>query len=161
MRTHSQPPASGPSGSRAPPAGAAIVVQIPVSASGSGADPLAALLGPLQGALGGAAPDAGGAPIMLSLPGIAGLGGAHARASGSGSRGAAAAGLGSAVPPPALSEKGKERKTGSKEEEELARLYEGFEFEQLWRKLSDALDRLRGDSGAAMILLPLIEVSVA
>lgn len=48
----------------------------------------------------------------------------------------------------------------SEDEERLARLYEGFQFAPLWRRLSDALTRLKGDPNAAQILLPLIEVSV-
>ncbi|PWN44550.1 HECT-domain-containing protein [Ceraceosorus guamensis] len=54
--------------------------------------------------------------------------------------------------------KDKEAKKPSPEDEEaLAKIYEGFDFEELWKKLSEALDRLKGDAGAAQVLLPLIE----
>ncbi|PWN49222.1 HECT-domain-containing protein [Violaceomyces palustris] len=52
-----------------------------------------------------------------------------------------------------------ETTTAKRQEDEakLAKIYESFEFDPLWSRLSDALLRLRGDPNAAQILLPLIE----
>lgn len=44
-------------------------------------------------------------------------------------------------------------------EKKLAKIYEGFQFQPLWDKLSEALTRLEDDPSAAQVLLPLIEVS--
>ena len=60
---------------------------------------------------------------------------------------------GSSTPESAKSKKKKE------DEEKLAQIYESFQFDGLWDKLSEALSRMEDDSSAAMILLPLIEVS--
>lgn len=56
------------------------------------------------------------------------------------------------------SEKARKKK---EDEEQLAKIYEGFQFDGLWSKLSESLSRMEDDSSAAMILLPLIEVSLA
>lgn len=53
----------------------------------------------------------------------------------------------------------KDLKCKKEDEEKLAKIYESFKFDPLWRRLSDALTRLKGDPNAAQILLPLIEVS--
>lgn len=45
------------------------------------------------------------------------------------------------------------------DEEKLAQIYEGLDFDGLWSKLSESLSRMEDDSSAAMILLPLIEAS--
>lgn len=42
-------------------------------------------------------------------------------------------------------------------EEKLARVYESFDFDALWTRLSEALTRLRRDPGSAQVLLPMIE----
>ena len=42
-------------------------------------------------------------------------------------------------------------------EEKLARVYENFDFDALWTRLSEALTRLRRDPGSAQVLLPMIE----
>lgn len=57
------------------------------------------------------------------------------------------------------SEDGSKSKRKREEEEKLAEIYEGFQFGGLWAKLSESLSRMQDDSNAAMILLPLIEVS--
>lgn len=49
-------------------------------------------------------------------------------------------------------------KGNDEEEKELARVYEAFDFDPLWSRLSEALTRMKGDPNAAQILLPLIEV---
>jgi hypothetical protein len=54
---------------------------------------------------------------------------------------------------------GKDKAAVSEDEKKLADIYESFEFESIWTKLSQVLTRLRGDPNAAQILLPLIEVS--
>ena len=41
----------------------------------------------------------------------------------------------------------------------LAEIYESFELDPIWDKLSKVLTRLEGDPSAAQILLPSIEVS--
>lgn len=51
-------------------------------------------------------------------------------------------------------------KANDDEEKELARVYENFDFDPLWSRLSEALTRMKGDPNAAQILLPLIEVSL-
>lgn len=56
------------------------------------------------------------------------------------------------------SEKSKRKK---EDEERLAQIYESLSFDGLWDKLSESLSRMEDDSSAAMILLPLIEVSTA
>ncbi|KAN0060814.1 E3 ubiquitin-protein ligase tom1 [Thecaphora frezii] len=43
------------------------------------------------------------------------------------------------------------------DEAKLAQIYEKFEFDPLWARLSEALSRLKNDPNAAQILLPLIE----
>lgn len=53
-------------------------------------------------------------------------------------------------------DKEKKRK---EDEEKLVQIYENLSFGGLWDKLSESLSRMEGDSSAAMILLPLIEVS--
>lgn len=53
----------------------------------------------------------------------------------------------------------KKKQGESEEEKKLAEMYESFEFEPIWDRLSQVLTRLRGDPNAAQILLPLIEVS--
>lgn len=58
-----------------------------------------------------------------------------------------------------VNDKGKAKETNQDDDQALAKVYESFDFEPLWKRLSDALDRLKGDPGAAQILLPLIEVS--
>ena len=45
----------------------------------------------------------------------------------------------------------------SENEEKLAQVYETFEFDGLWTRLSEALSRMQGDQGSAQVLLPLIE----
>jgi membrane-bound ClpP family serine protease len=54
---------------------------------------------------------------------------------------------------------GKQKGVSSEDEKKLADIYESFDFESIWAKLSQVLTRLRGDPNAAQILLPLIEVS--
>ena len=54
-------------------------------------------------------------------------------------------------------ESDKQRKK-KEDDEKLAAIYEGFQFGNLWEKLSESLTRMEDDSSAAMILLPLIEV---
>jgi hypothetical protein len=54
---------------------------------------------------------------------------------------------------------GKANGVKSEEESKLAEIYEDFDFEPIWERLSQVLTRLRGDPNAAQILLPLIEVS--
>ncbi|UZJ54316.1 hypothetical protein CBS101457_003636 [Exobasidium rhododendri] len=49
------------------------------------------------------------------------------------------------------------QKVESEEERKLADIYENFDFEPIWDRLSQVLTRLRGDPNAAQILLPLIE----
>lgn len=53
----------------------------------------------------------------------------------------------------------KDKGAMSEDEKKLAEIYESFDFESIWTKLSQVLTRLRGDPNAAQILLPLIEVS--
>lgn len=48
----------------------------------------------------------------------------------------------------------------AEDEAKLAQIYEGFEFEPIWDRLSQVLTRLEGDPNAAQVLLPLIEVSL-
>ena len=50
-----------------------------------------------------------------------------------------------------------QKKKKEEDEAKLAKMYESFEFDPLWSKLSDVLARMRNDPGAAQILLPLIE----
>ncbi|SJX63680.1 related to ubiquitin-protein ligase 1 [Sporisorium reilianum f. sp. reilianum] len=50
-----------------------------------------------------------------------------------------------------------QKKKRQQDEAELAKIYESFEFDTLWSKLSDVLSRMKNDPGAAQILLPLIE----
>ncbi|CDW98756.1 hypothetical protein, partial [Sporisorium scitamineum] len=50
-----------------------------------------------------------------------------------------------------------QKKKREQDEAELAKIYESFEFDTLWSKLSDVLSRMKNDPGAAQILLPLIE----
>ena len=50
-----------------------------------------------------------------------------------------------------------QKRKREQEEAELAKIYESFEFDTLWSKLSDVLSRMKNDPGAAQILLPLIE----
>lgn len=57
------------------------------------------------------------------------------------------------------SKNGKQKGIESEDEKKLAEIYENFDFEAIWDKLSQVLTRLRGDPNAAQILLPLIEVS--
>jgi hypothetical protein len=54
---------------------------------------------------------------------------------------------------------GKAKETESEEEKKLAEIYENFDFEAIWERLSQVLTRLKRDPNAAQILLPLIEVS--
>lgn len=56
---------------------------------------------------------------------------------------------------------GKHKRVSSEDEKKLADIYESFDFDSIWAKLSQVLTRLRGDPNAAQILLPLIEVSRA
>lgn len=42
-------------------------------------------------------------------------------------------------------------------EERLAAVYESFDFDRLWARLSEALARIQSDPGSAQVLLPLIE----
>lgn len=42
-------------------------------------------------------------------------------------------------------------------EERLATVYESFDFDRLWARLSEALARIQSDPGSAQVLLPLIE----
>lgn len=51
----------------------------------------------------------------------------------------------------------KQKKKREEDEAKLAKIYESFEFDPLWSKLSDVLSRMKNDPGAAQILLPLIE----
>ncbi|EST09465.1 hypothetical protein PSEUBRA_000676 [Kalmanozyma brasiliensis GHG001] len=51
----------------------------------------------------------------------------------------------------------KQKKRREEDEAKLAKIYESFEFDPLWSKLSDVLSRMKNDPGAAQILLPLIE----
>ena len=55
------------------------------------------------------------------------------------------------------SKNGKEK--NAEDEARLAQIYESFEFEPIWDRLSQVLTRLEGDPNAAQVLLPLIEVS--
>lgn len=59
---------------------------------------------------------------------------------------------------------GKDSKNGkeknAEDEARLAQIYESFEFEPIWDRLSQVLTRLEGDPNAAQVLLPLIEVSI-
>lgn len=50
-----------------------------------------------------------------------------------------------------------QKKKREEDEAKLAKIYEGFEFDPLWSKLSAVLSRMKNDPGAAQILLPLIE----
>lgn len=50
-----------------------------------------------------------------------------------------------------------QKKKREEDEAKLAKIYETFEFDTLWSKLSDVLSRMKNDPGAAQILLPLIE----
>ncbi|SPO41451.1 related to ubiquitin-protein ligase 1 [Pseudozyma flocculosa] len=50
-----------------------------------------------------------------------------------------------------------QKKRKEEDEAKLAQIYEKFEFDPLWARLSEALSRLKGDPNAAQILLPLIE----
>ncbi|PWN36578.1 HECT-domain-containing protein [Meira miltonrushii] len=56
---------------------------------------------------------------------------------------------------------GKDSKNGkeknAEDEARLAQIYESFEFEPIWDRLSQVLTRLEGDPNAAQVLLPLIE----
>lgn len=52
-------------------------------------------------------------------------------------------------------------KRKKEDEERLVSIYESLSFDGLWDKLSESLSRMEEDSSAAMILLPLIEVSRA
>lgn len=52
----------------------------------------------------------------------------------------------------------REKGKSAEDEEHLAQIYESFEFDAIWDKLSKVLTRLEGDPNAAQILLPLIEV---
>ncbi|KIS68346.1 uncharacterized protein UMAG_03442 [Mycosarcoma maydis] len=49
------------------------------------------------------------------------------------------------------------KKDFDQSEAALAKIYESFEFDVLWSKLSEVLSRMKNDPGAAQILLPLIE----
>ncbi|CCU99557.1 unnamed protein product [Malassezia sympodialis ATCC 42132] len=42
-------------------------------------------------------------------------------------------------------------------EEQLAKVYEKFDFHALWARLSEALSRLQNDPGSVQVLLPMIE----
>ena len=53
------------------------------------------------------------------------------------------------------------KKQAEENEKKLAMIYESFNFEPLWAKLSEALTRLEDDPSAAQVLLPLIEVRAA
>ena len=46
-------------------------------------------------------------------------------------------------------------------EEQLAKVYEKFDFHALWARLSEALSRLQNDPGSVQVLLPMIEVSIS
>lgn len=46
----------------------------------------------------------------------------------------------------------------AEKEEKLAKVNESFDFDGLWKRLSEALTRLQADQGSAQVLLPLIEV---
>ncbi len=50
-----------------------------------------------------------------------------------------------------------QKKKREEDEAKLAKIYENFEFDTLWSKLSAVLSRMKNDPGAAQILLPLIE----
>lgn len=50
-----------------------------------------------------------------------------------------------------------QKKKREQDEAKLANIYEAFQFDTLWSKLSDVLSRMKNDPGAAQILLPLIE----
>ncbi|GAK65645.1 uncharacterized protein PAN0_009c3863 [Moesziomyces antarcticus] len=50
-----------------------------------------------------------------------------------------------------------QKKKREEDEAKLAKIYESFEFDTLWSKLSSVLSRMKNDPGAAQILLPLIE----
>ncbi|PWY98189.1 HECT-domain-containing protein [Testicularia cyperi] len=50
-----------------------------------------------------------------------------------------------------------QKRKREEDEARLAKLYEQFEFDPLWAKLSEVLTRMKNDPGAAQILLPLIE----
>ncbi len=52
------------------------------------------------------------------------------------------------------------KREAEEKEKNLAKIYQSFDFEPLWAKLSEALTRLEDDPSAAQVLLPLIEVSV-
>lgn len=46
-------------------------------------------------------------------------------------------------------------------EEQLAKVYDKFDFHDLWARLSEALSRLQNDPASVQVLLPMIEVSGA
>lgn len=50
-----------------------------------------------------------------------------------------------------------QKKKRKEDEAKLAEMYEKFEFDPLWSKLSQVLSRMKNDPGASQILLPLIE----
>ncbi|KAJ1022812.1 hypothetical protein NDA18_005145 [Ustilago nuda] len=50
-----------------------------------------------------------------------------------------------------------QKKKREQDEAKLANIYEAFQFDILWSKLSNVLSRMKNDPGAAQILLPLIE----